>query len=181
MSSRWGGKHDLTFAEYHSVPPKWSATGTAAQHAALGGRFDLGFSLDDLGPPHPGLHMAMWYRISDGVRAGDESCKELAVRFIEDRFISSYSGFARTRMARALKSAVLSADQKARLSRHFLALLEASDRTEEFPEYLRLWSRIAPEADRARALEIVDKMKDAAPKFQALVVRALTLPTSDRP
>jgi hypothetical protein len=181
MTGRWGGKHDLTFAEYHSVPSKWSAIGIAAQHAALRGTFDLGFSLEELGPPHPRAHESMWYRISDGIRACDESCKELAVRFIEDRFISSYSGFARARMARALKSAALSADQKARLSRHFLALLEAGDRTEEFPEYLRLWSRIAPEEDRKRAIGIVDKMKDAAPKFHALVVAALTSPTSERP
>src|SRR5690348_16936511 len=113
MAGRYGGKHDLTFEQYHDVPARWSAEGIVQQMQALGGRYDLGYS-------GPYSYQSMWYRLSDGARAHDAACIELAVRFIEERFISSYSGFARTRLARALKKAPLSESQKRRLSEHFL-------------------------------------------------------------
>ena len=167
---KYGGKHTLTFEEYHSVPERWSAKGLADQLRALGGTFDLGYS-----PSHGArAHESMWYNLSDGVRAGDDACIEMAVRFVEDRFISSYSGFARARIARALKHARLSRDQKARLSCHFLGLLEKGDRTEEFSEYLRLWPAVISSADRKCALELGERLKDASPSFHRRLVGALT-------
>jgi hypothetical protein len=116
----------------------------------------------------------MWYNLANGVRAGDAACIELAVRFIEDRFISSYSGFARTKIARALKHATLSRDQSVRLSSHFLELLEKGDRTEEFSEYLRVWPNVITSADRKRALELADGMKATAPQFHRRLIEMLT-------
>jgi hypothetical protein len=165
---KWGGKHDLTFEEYHSVPARWSAEGLEQQRIALGGTFDLGYR------GHPRAHQSMWYNLADGVRAGDSACIELAVRFIEDRFISSYSGFARTKIARALKHAPLSREQRARLSLHFLQLLEKGDRTEEFSEYLRVWPRVISTVDRKLALELAMKLKSASPDFRARLTAALT-------
>jgi len=167
---KYGGKHTLTFEEYHSVPERWSAKGLADQLRALGGTYDLGYS-----PSHGAkAHESMWYNLSDGVRAGDDACIEIAVRFIEDRFISSYSGFARTRIARALKHVPLSRDQKARLSSHFLGLLEKGDRTEEFSEYLRLWPSVISSANRKRALELAERIKGGSPSFYRRLIEALT-------
>jgi hypothetical protein len=165
---KWGGKHDLTFEEYHSVPARWSAEGLEQQRIALGGTFDLGYR------GHPRAHQSMWYNLADGVRARDSACIELAVRFIEDRFISSYSGFARTKIARALKHAPLSREQRARLSSHFLQLLEKGDRTEEFSEYLRVWPRVISTVDRKRALELAMELESASPDFHARLTAALT-------
>jgi len=167
MAGRYGGKHDLTFEQYHDVPAQWSAEGIVQQMQSLGGRYDLSYS-------GPRGYQVMWYRLSDGIRAHDAACIELAVRFIEDRFISSYSGFARTRMARALKQAQLSEDQKSRLSHHFLRLLETGDRTDEFSQYLRLWPTVISSRDRSRALELAEKLKSDAPEFHRRLVDTLT-------
>lgn len=161
----YGGKHDLTFEEYHSVPARWSAEGIEQQRRALGGTYDLGCS---------GNPRSMWYKLSDGIRAGDAACIELSVRFIENRFISSYSGFARSRMARALKRANLSHHQRTRLSSHFLELLEKGDRTQEFSDYLRVWPGVISSGDRKRALELAEELKDASPHFHKLLTEALT-------
>lgn len=165
---KWGGKHQLTFEEYHSVPVRWSAEGLEEQRRTLGGTYDLGYA------GHPRAHQSMWYNLANGVRAGDAACIELAVRFIEDRFISSYSGFARAKVARALKHATLSRDQSMRLSSHFLGLLEKGDRTEEFSEYMRLWPNIITSADRKRALELAEGMNAKAPQFHGRLIEILT-------
>ena len=165
---KFGGKHNLTPEEYRRVPPRWSAEGLEQQRVALGGAFDIGYH------GHPYAHQSMWYNLADGVRAGDIACIELAVRFIEDRFICSYSGFARTKIARALKHALLSREQKARLSSHFLDLLEKGDRTEEFSEYLRLWPNVISPVDRKRALKLAEERKSASPAFHLRLVGALT-------
>ncbi|UQN08814.1 hypothetical protein [Deinococcus sp. QL22] len=59
------------------------------------------------------------------------------MNLIEARLMTSYAGYARERLARALQSAALSADQAARLSAHFLDLLERGERTAEFRAYLK--------------------------------------------
>jgi hypothetical protein len=116
------------------VPERWSAKGLADQLRALCGTYDLGYSSSH----GVRAHESMWYNLSDGVRAGDDACIEIAVRFIEDRFISSYSGFARTRS-----------------------------------EYLRLWPSVTSSADRKRALELAERLKDASPSFHRRLVDAL--------
>lgn len=170
---RWGGKHELTFEQYHAVPERWAAMGIARQLEALGGTFDLGYSTANPEPPGVRAHRSMWYRLSDGVRAGDSGCIEIAVRFIEDRFISSYSGFARARLARALKHVPLSPAQRARLSGHFLDLLESGDKSDEFTEYLRLWPRIISAEHRERAQRCAESIALSSPRFARRVVAAL--------
>lgn len=81
--------------------------------------------------------------------SNDIACVELAVRYIELRYIGSYSGFMRALLARALKSAALTAHQIERLNRVFLSIVENHYYTEEFKEYVKLWRRIAsPESIR---------------------------------
>jgi hypothetical protein len=175
VSGRWGGKHDLTFEEYHSVPQGWQPPAVIETHRALGGTFDVASSpraaIDSRGRSD---YRALWYNIADGIRAGDAACAEIAIRFIEEHLIVSYSGFARARLARALKGAKLSAPQKKRLSAHFLLLLEKGDKCEEFSEYLRLWPGVIDEADRERARAAFAKLGYAQTPFGQKLEAALS-------
>ena len=148
---------------YHGVPKGWYASEIIAEHARLSGKFDLaGPEATEPGAPSWMPERYAWlqyrqtlYRIADGVLADDAACVELAIRYIELRHIGSYSGFVRSLLSRRLKHASLSTRQKARLSRHFGELVLNDERTEEYREYLKLWRKIATEAEvneLARAL-----------------------------
>ena len=170
---RWGGKHVLSFQEYHSNPAEWDIPGLVDAHRSLGGTYDLvaGIPVEERVTGSVRFRQ-LWYALSGGVRANDPACVELAVRFIEAHLIVSYAGFARQRLARALRHAVLTEDQRRRLSAHFLQLLEREDRCHEFRDYLRLWSDIASDSVRRRALELVSRYPDDG--FARLVVEVLT-------
>ena len=82
---------------YHGIPKGWSARELLAEHARLGGTYDIGARK----PPNLALHSWLperkaWlqyrqtlYRIADRVRADDPACVELAIRYIELRYIGS--------------------------------------------------------------------------------------------
>jgi hypothetical protein len=167
MSGRWGGKHDLSFEQYHTIPEEWDAPSVLVAHQAMRGTFDIGSTpRNAFGARGTTSYRAIWYNISDGVRAGDSACVELAVRFIEEHLVVSYSGFARTRLARALRHAELSAQQRRRLSSHFLKLLETGNRCEEYSEYLKLWPLVVTPADRKRALGIAAELSHPQEEFR---------------
>jgi hypothetical protein len=151
----YGGRFKVPLDIYHGVPQGWSMAELVFTHCALGGSHSIsGTEATEPGAPawFPDRrnwlqYRATMYRISDGVRAQDAACVELAVRYIALRHIGSYSGFIRARLARALKGATLSNDQKRRLNRVFMSMVESNDYTEEFRAYAKLWPRIAsPEA-----------------------------------
>lgn len=172
--SNCGGKYDLSFDNYHAVPERWSHGAAIAEHRRLGGTFDIaGTPRRTVFPNGIAVHR-LWYNLGDGARAGDAACVELAVRFIEERFIVSYSGYARTRLARALKRVVLSPEQERRLSTHFLALLKRGERCHEFDAYLALWPVVVNDADRKEVQELIAASADSAPAFHAKLVAALT-------
>ena len=147
----YGGRFKVTLETYHGVPHGWSEAELVAAHRHLGGAFPInGPRATEPGAPTWLFDRANWlqyrralYRIVDGVRAHDAACIELAIRFIELRYIGSYSGFVRARMANTLKHEVLSSDQKKRLNRVFMSIVHNKDYTEEFNSYAKLWRRIA--------------------------------------
>jgi hypothetical protein len=97
--------------------------------------------------------------VADGVAQDDPACIELAVRFIELRYIGSYSGFIREKLARRLGHATLTSDQVARLNRHFRDLVVNDERTHELRAYLRLWRRIMSQAERADVLAEIGRVR----------------------
>jgi hypothetical protein len=135
---------------YHGVPEGWHAAEILAVHRRLGGYFNLeGPEASEPGAPSWLPDRYEWlqyrqalYRVGDGIRANDPACIELAVQYIELRYIGSYSGFIRARLARALKRASLSEDHRSRLNSHFRGLVLRRDWCGEFTEYFRLWRRI---------------------------------------
>jgi hypothetical protein len=135
---------------YHGVPPGWYRADILAAHRRLGGSFDLtGPDATEPGAPSWMPERFEWlqyretlYRVADGIGAGDAACIEIAVRFIELRYIGSYSGYIRQLLARRLKQARLSPDQADRLHAHFSSLVLSDERTQEYKEYLPLWRNI---------------------------------------
>ena len=135
---------------YHSVPNGWRADDIFSVHRSMRGTFPISdFDVGKWRAPSwmPNRYEWLRYkatleRVAGGVRAGDAACVELAVRYIELRYIGSYSGFLRARLAKALKSADLNPRQRFRLDDHFLSLVLNQDYTEEFREYRKLWARI---------------------------------------
>jgi hypothetical protein len=146
---------------YHGVPKGWYAPEIVVEHARLGGTHDIG-GPEATEPGAPGWmpernawlqYRQTLYRIADGIRANDPACVELAVRYIELRYIGSYSGYVRSRLSRRLKHAALSEDQKQRLHRHFGGLLLDGERSIEFEEYFKLWRVFITEEQKNALLE----------------------------
>ncbi len=151
---------------YHGVPSGWRAGEIRREHSKMKGTFELdGPEATETGAPSFMIHRYDWlqyratlYRVGFGVRAGDLACVEIAIRFIELHHIGSYSGYVRARLARSLKSASLDDAQKRRLDRHFSGLILENEKTDEFREYARLWSRfITPERHAALLLNLKDQ------------------------
>jgi hypothetical protein len=90
----------------------------------------------------------------------DFACVELAVRYIELRYIGSYSGFIRARLARALKNADISEGQRSRLNRHFSALFHRGEWSQEWRQYFRLWRRIIREQELEALIKALNNKPD---------------------
>ena len=118
-----GGKYRVPAQVYSAVPSDWDVDALLAEHARLGGSYDIRpLSRRWCDTPF-GSYRQVLDHIAEGLKANDSACVELAVRFVECRFIHSYSGYIRSRMARRLKHASFTNEQRQRLSAHFLALL----------------------------------------------------------
>lgn len=146
---------------YHGVPAGWRAAEIVDTHLRLGGTYDIsGADVSEPGAPGWLPDRYQWlqyretmYRVSDGVRARDEACVELAIRYIEMRYIGSYSGYIRARLSRALKNAPLTGEQRQRLKGHFYKLLRSGEHTVDFREYFKLWRRILTEEEKTELLK----------------------------
>jgi len=175
----YGGRFCVTLETYHGVPRGWSKAELLAAHRTLRGSFPI----EDPEATEPGApawlpdrrnwlqYRATLYRIAEGVRANDAACIELAVRYIELRYIGSYSGFIRARLARGLKNAALTDQQKERLNRVFLCMVERRDYTEEFNEYVKLWRRIVSEK-ALKTLESVAAKRQSHSRLRHPIVRS---------
>lgn len=129
------------------MPNGWHADEVIAEHARLGGTFDLsGPEATEPGAPSWMPERGAWlqyratlHRVANGVRAGDLACVELAVRYLELRYIGSYSGYIRSLLSRHLRHAALSTEQQKRLHRHFCGLAVMNQGTHEYKDYIKLW------------------------------------------
>src|SRR5512132_3998838 len=102
---------------YHGVPPGWHSEEVIAEHSRLEPTHELCVpEVTEPGAP-PWLpdrkawlrYRATLYEVANGIAAGDPACVELAIRYIELRYIGSYSGFIREKLARRLVRAELTA------------------------------------------------------------------------
>ena len=161
---------------YHGVPKGWYANEIAAEHARLGGTFSIaGPEATEPGAPSWMPERNAWlqyrgtlYRVGDGIAFGDPACVELAIRYIELRYIGSYSGFVRALFSRRLKHVVLSDSQRIRLHRHFAALVLNDERTDEFRDYVKLWRRIVTDKELEDFLGVLRAQPDGERRAQEL-------------
>ena len=146
----YGGRFKETLETYHGVPKDWTKEEIIVANQLLGGTFDLNSSTQtEPGAPSwlPDRNNWLQYRktlymLADGVEVGDNACIEQCIRYLELRYIGSYSGFIRARFARKLKSAKIAEAQKERLNKLFLNIVINRDYTEEFNAYVKLWCKI---------------------------------------
>jgi len=150
----YGGHHKLSFEEYHAIPGGWDEASIESAHKALGGKFDI-HPTQVPDAYHPWLkYRQILYNIANGVRGNDAACVELAVRFIELHFMGSYAGYVRALLARRLKHAHLTDEQRERLNSHFIGLLQRHEHCHEFRDYLKLWGCISMPADITRVEQL---------------------------
>ncbi len=142
--------HSLPLEIYHGVPAGWSKPEIIAAHKILNGKF----SLEQPEATEPGApswmpdryrwlqYRATLYKLSEGIRVDDAACTELAIRYIELDYVGSYSGYIKERLARALKGAELSFQQKRRLKVQFRSLIDNNQCRQEFGVYKKLLGEI---------------------------------------
>jgi hypothetical protein len=160
MAGTHGGVK-IPSATYHGVPPGWRSSEIVEQHAQLHPAHNLTVpdATEPASPPWLPCrkewlqYRAALYEVARGVADGDPACIELAIRFIELRYLGSYAGFIREKLARRLAHAQLTDSQKSRLHCHFEKLVLAQERTQEFRAYVKLWRRIITSTQRAQLLE----------------------------
>jgi len=92
----------------------------------------------------------------------DPACIELAIRYIELRYIGSYSGFVRSLLSRHLKHASLTPQQRERLHHHFRDLLLSGERSIEFNDYFKLWRLIITEEQKRELLKQIEAKGEEA-------------------
>ncbi len=166
-SRGYGPGRKYTFQEYHAVPRGWDFGAVLSAHSLLKGTFDIYPHQVRAGAGDWWLYHQTLCNIADGIRAGDSACVELAIRFIEARFFVSYSGYMRSRFATRLRKAVLSENQKHRLSSHFMGLVEAGEICYEFGDFARLWRRCIAEAH----LEALQELSRRGRPLQAKIAK----------
>jgi hypothetical protein len=178
----WGGKYQRTHDEYRAIPQGWDAESLLAEHRRLNGRgsIELGASMADLSPHR--RYLRTMYYIAEKLETGDLASIELAVRYIELHYIGSYAGYIRALLARRLKHAPLSREQRARLARHFYGLLKTEERCGEFSVYISLWRRIIAPGEILAVKSLVDERGPQDKAFGEKLLQRLGIGTrSGRP
>ena len=163
----------IPLTAYHGVPKGWYATEIVAEHARLGGKYDMsGPEATEPGAPSWMPERNAWlqyrqtlYRVADGVKANDPACVELAIRYIELRYIGSYSGFVRSLLSRRLKHAFLTPEQKERLHCYFRELILGGERSVEFNDYFKLWRLLITEEQKRELLKKIEAGGEQAVKW----------------
>jgi hypothetical protein len=173
----WGGKYQRTHDEYQAVPQGWDAESLVAEHRGLNGRgsIELSAPRDDLSPRQ--RYLRTMYYIAEKLKTRDLASIELAVRYIELHYIGSYAGYIRALLARRLKHAPLSREQRARLARHFYSLLAAEERCREFGDYIGLWRRIIAPAEILAVKALVEECGPKDKKFGETLLQKLGIGT----
>jgi hypothetical protein len=169
----WGGKYQRTQDEYHAIPEGWDEDSLLAEYRRLNGSGSIepGAPIVDPSPWRRYRHIL--YYIASAVGKGDLAGIELAVRYIELHYIGSYAGYIRALLARRLKHAPLSREQRTRLARHFYGLLEAEERCAEFSVYISLWRRIIAPAEILAVKSLVDERGPQEKKFGEKLLQRL--------
>jgi hypothetical protein len=92
-----------------------------------------------------------------GIKGGDQACIELGVQFIESGPPQPFGKSLHSNTARALRRAVLTPGQVARLRARVLRMLTRSEVPREYSDYAKLMRRIGLGDDWPRTRDAVDE------------------------
>jgi len=77
-------------------------------------------------------------RVIEGIEAGDLGCAELGIEFIETNDSFAFGKIIKSNVARALRRTTITEEQKERIRRRVIEMLEAGYLPREFVQYAKL-------------------------------------------
>ena len=77
-------------------------------------------------------------RVIEGIEAGDLGCAELGIEFIQTNDSFAFGRIIKSNVARALRRTTLTEDQKERIRRRIVEMLETGYLPREFRQYAKL-------------------------------------------
>ncbi len=77
-------------------------------------------------------------RVVEGIEAGDLGCAELGIEFIQTNDSFAFGRIIKSNVARALRRTTLTEEQKERIRRRVIEMLEAAYLPREFRQYAKL-------------------------------------------
>lgn len=142
--SRFYGTLAMQVIDYNG-PGSWSRDAILARYKRYATR--LGIVPRDLAPDEHTEGGRRWVypvmlRVIDGIKTGDAGCVEIGIEFIEDDSRFAFGRTLKSNAARALRRALLSVDDQARIRRRVFDMLRRGQVPREYREYAKLVRKI---------------------------------------
>jgi hypothetical protein len=124
----------------------WSVDAVLARYAAYARRFAVS-APRDLTPLVQSSDEGRWIypvmdRVIAGIEQGDPACAEIGVEFIEESGSFAFGRILKSNTARALRRTTLTDQQKERIRKRVVEMLETSYLPREFRQYAKLVRKI---------------------------------------
>jgi len=124
----------------------WSVDAVLARYAEYARRFAVS-APRDLTPLIQSTDEGRWIypvmdRVIEGIEQGDPACAEIGVEFIEESGSFAFGRILKSNTARALRRTTLTHEQKERIRKRVVEMLEASYLPREFRQYAKLVRKI---------------------------------------
>ena len=125
---------------------KWSAQAIQERYAAYARKLKVSSFFDLTPRTHEYWHRRWIYPVMDkiieGIEQGDKACIEIGVEFIEEDKRFPFGRIIKSNTARALRRAVLSSEQVARIRKRVVQMLVAEHVPREYREYAKLLRKV---------------------------------------
>ena len=124
----------------------WSVDDVLSRYSQYARRFGI-TTLRDLSPIAHSENDKQWiypvmYRVIEGIESGDLACAELGVEFIEEDESFPFGRILKSNVARALRRALLTEEQKDRIRKRVIDMLSAGYLPREYRQYAKLARKI---------------------------------------
>jgi hypothetical protein len=123
----------------------WSVEAVLKRYADYARRFAV--TPRDLTPRIHSSDQGKWIypvmdRVIEGIELGDLACAEIGVEFIEESASFTFGRILKSNTARALRRTTLTDEQKERIRKRVVEMLEAKYLPREFRQYAKLVRKI---------------------------------------
>jgi len=100
-------------------------------------------------------------RVIEGIEAGDLACAELGIEFIETNDSFAFGKVIKSSVARALRRTTITEEQKERIRRRVIEMLEAGYLPREFRQYAKLARKLGLREFLPRIRQLAQLSSDA--------------------